>query len=301
LRTFHLWWVLVLIVVVGCTPRQETPRRSRIDLESLLPDASSLQGWHTAEGPTSYAPDTLWEYLDGGAPRYLTYGLVQMVHVRYQLGDDPLSSLSLELYDMGSELGAFGIYSSIRPPDLSLRPWGAEGYRAGDTAAAWKGEIFAHASTDDERAELTEVMEWLLAQICEHATGATSPPPILNHLPSEDMVPHSERYVASDLFGHAALPGGVLATYEIGGRRGDLFYSELPKEIAAEEALEAFRREKARWTDVSDVPHGFRFEDPSGTSGTVLHSGRFVIGVQGDVPFDTQDVLLSRLDDRLLD
>jgi hypothetical protein len=296
----HLWWITVLILAAGCA-RQELPQSPGAELESLLPDASALDGWRVAEGPTLFTPDTLWEYLDGGAPRYLAYGLVQMVHVRYQLGDDPLSSVSLELYDMGSELGAFGIYSSIRPPDLSVRSWGAEGYRAGNTAAAWKGQVFVHASADDERAELTEAMEWLLSRICEHVTGATSPPPILNPLPSEDMVPHSERYVASDLFGHAALPGGVLATYKIGGRRADLFFSELSNEVAAEEALAAFRLEKERWTEVSGAPRGFRFEDPSGTSGTVLRSGRFVIGVLGDVPFDTQDALLSRLNDRLLD
>jgi hypothetical protein len=299
-KAFRLWQLALLAALVGCA--QDSPPQSyRLELENLLPKASSLDGFHVAEGPTSYDPDSLWEYLDGGAPRYLAYGLVRMVHVRYQLGDDPLSSVSMDIYDMGSELGAFGIYSSIRPPDLSVRPWGAEGYRAGDTAAAWKGELFVHSAADDERPELIEAMVRMVSWICDEAPGGTAPPPILDPLPPENMIPHSERYVASDLLGHATFPGGVLATYEIGQQRGDLFYSELPTKVAAEEALEAFRREKERWTEIFDTTDGFRFKDPSGASGTVLHSGRFVIGVQGGLPFEVQNNLLERLRKRLAD
>jgi hypothetical protein len=107
--------------------------------------------------------------------------------------------------------------------------------------------------------------------------------------------------VASDLLGHAALPDGVLATYEIDGQRGDLFFSELENGAVAGAALEAFRSEKERWAEVSSAPAGFRFEDPGGTSGTVLQSGRYVMGVQGDLPFDAQDDLLERLVERLSD
>jgi hypothetical protein len=272
-----------------------------LEIEDLLPEPAPLEGWSIADGPTSYTPDTLWEHLDGGAPRYLAYGLVRMVHVRYQLGDDPLSSVSVEVYDMGSELGAFGIYSTIRPPAVTVRPWGAEGYRSGSAAAGWKGAVFVHASADDERPELIEAMETLVSRVCAEAVGGVSRPSLLDPLPPENLVPYSERYVASDLLGHAALPGGVLATYGIDGQRGDLFFSELENEAVAEAAVEAFRSEKERWAEVSNAPAGFRFEDPGGGSGTVLQSGRFVIGVQGDLSFDAQDDLLERLAERLGD
>jgi hypothetical protein len=298
LRTHLLWRVAALAALVACA-QEEPSVHPGIELENLLPEASSLEGWRIAEGPTPYTPETLWEYLDGGAPRYLAYGLVRMVHVRYQLGDDPLSSISVEVYDMGSELGAFGIYSSIRPPALSVRPWGAEGYRSGNVAAAWKGAVFVHASADDDRPELVELMEILVSRVCAEAVGGVSPPTILDPLPPENLVQHSERYVASDLFGHAMLPGGVLAAYEINGHRAELFFSELENEATAQEAIEAFRREKERWAEVSNAPAGFRFEDPGGGSGTVLRSGRFVIGVRGDLPSEAQEDLLERLAERL--
>ncbi len=298
MKNHQLWIVVVLVVLVACA-RPELPPEPDVELEDLLPGPESLEAWQIAEGPISFTADTLWEFLDGGAPRYLDYGFVRMVHLRYQLGDDPLSSVSLEVYEMGSELGAFGIYSSIRPPDLSVRSWGAEGYRSGNAAAAWKGTVFVHASADDERPELIEAMEAFVSRACAAVVAEVSRPSVLDPLPPEHLVPHSERFVASDLFGHAALPGGVLATYEIDGLRGDLFFSELENVAAAEKAVEAFRSEKERWAEVTGTTDGFRFEDPASGSGTVLRSGRFVIGVQGDLPFDAHDDLLDRLGARL--
>lgn len=294
------WSVVLLVTLIGCA-QTGPPAGDEIELEDLLPAAASLGDWTIAEGPNSYDPDTLWEHLDGGAQRYLAYGLERMVHIRYQLGDDPLASVSIEVYEMQSKLGAYGIYSTIRPPDVTVQAWGAEGYRSASDAAAWKGAIFVHASADDERPQLVDTMETLVSRICEGVTGEITRPAILDPLPHENLVPHSERYVAIDLFGHVALPGGVLATYEIEGQRGEIFFSELANEDAAQKALQAFREEKARWAEVVDTQAGFRFQDPGVDSGTVLRSGRFVVGVHGELSLDSQDDLVSRLIGRLPD
>jgi hypothetical protein len=298
LRCSHLWCVAVIAALLGCA-QQAPPEHATLELEPLLPGPSSFDGWHLADGPSSFSSDTLWEYLNGGAPRYQAYGFERLVHCRYQLGDDPLSSVIADVYDMGSELGAFGIYSSIRPPDAAVQTWGAEGYRSGTVAAAWKGAVFVHAAADDERPELIEMLEVLVSHVCAGVTGAVSPPAVLHSLPPEGLVPQSERYVATDLLGHAALDGGVLATYEIDGHRGELFFTELENGAAANEAVAAFRREKERWAEVADTSAGFRFEDAGAETGTVLQVGRFVVGVHGDLPFDAQDDLIERLVQRL--
>ena len=291
--------VAALFCVFSCG-QEVPPAHTELELERLLPTAP-LGEWVIAEGPSSFTPDTLWEYLNGGAPRYEDFGFERLVHARYQLGNDPLASVTADLYDMGSELGAFGIYGSIRPPDAVFHSWGAEGYRSGTVAAAWKGPVFVHVVADDDRPELIEMALSLVSQACDGVSGTVSPPGILRFLPPQDLVPHSERYVASDLLGHAALGAGIVAIYEIDGRRGELFFSELEDAAAAEEALAAFRREKERWAEVVVAPAGFRFREGISTSGTALQSGRFVIGVFGDLPVEDQDDLLSRLVERLGD
>jgi hypothetical protein len=301
LKIRHLWGFAVLAALVACA-QEKSPTGAESELENLLPEASSLEGWHLTEGPSSFVPDGLWEYLNGGAPRYQAYGFERLVHSRYQLGDDPIASITVDVYDMGSVLGAFGIYRSIRPSDAVVRTWGAEGYRSGTVAGAWKGAVFVHASADDERPELVETLELLVSHVCSGVTGGISLPTILHSLPPESLVPYSERFVASDLLGHAALGGGVVAAYEIEGRRGELFFSELENDAIARQVLDSYRREKERWaeiTELPDSPAGFRFLEQGSGSGTVLQAGRFVAGVHGDLPFETQDDLLERLFDSL--
>ena len=292
-----LWGVVAFFCVFSCG-REGPPAHTELELERLLPIDSPGE-WVVAEGPLPFTPDDLWEYLNGGAPRYEAYGFKRLVHVRYQLGDDPLASVTADVYDMGSELGAFGIYRSIRPSDAVVRTWGAEGYRSGTVAAAWKGEVFVHASSDDERPELIERMEMLVSRVCDEADGGVLPPIILDPLPPQGLVPYSERYVASNLLGHAAFGEGVVATYEIDSLRGELFFSELESEDVARQAVESYRQEKERWAEVADAPAGFRFQDQGSGSGTVLQAGRFVAGVHGDLPFEAQDDLVERLIARL--
>jgi len=298
----RLWFVAGLVLVVACGPAHE-PGLEIDGLEMLLP-VSLPDGWSAAATPVDYTAETLFEYLNGGAPLYLDYGFVRLLQTRYQLGDDPLAGLTIDVFDMGSPLGAFGLYSSIRPPDATFMEWGAEGYRSGAIAAAWKGSVYVHGEADENRAELTAVLEQLLAGILAEAAGDIETPAILGPLPVRGRLPRSERYVASDLLGHAFLPGGVLAVYRIDGEEGRLFFSELASSAAAGEALAQLRAHQGKWGEVVDdgLPisaDGFRFSGAGLGSGTVVLVGRFVAGVHGDLPVDVQDRLLEELVPRL--
>jgi len=298
-----LWCITVVTVVCGCGPTTE-PAPTESDLGKLLPSALSLEDWTVAEGPVELSPDELWEYLNGGAPLYLGYGFRRLAHVRFQLGDDELASITLDVFDMGSDLGAFGIYSSGRPPGAELRPWGTEGYRSGTVAAAWKASHFVHAEADEDRPELIEMLERLIVGVCGEIVGDPAFPEILSRLPAEGLVAHSERYIAEDLLGHSFLPGGVLAEYEIDGHKAQLFFSDLETAEAADEAIAELRDHRSKWGEIlGEVPSvgagGYRFSHPGLGSGTVVRIGRFVAGVQSEVPFGDQDALLGELADGL--
>jgi hypothetical protein len=295
--------VVVAAVAFGCGSGEE-PAAGGTGLADLLPAVSSMDGWHVAAGPTDYDSETLYEYLNGGAPLYLDFGFQGMVHVRYQLGDDSLSSVTLDVYDMGSDLGAFGLYRSGRPPEAEVRPWGTEGYRSGIMAAAWKGGVSIHAQADDDQPELIEAMESLVAQVASDVAGGTSLPQIIDSLPSGGLVPLSERIVARDLMSHVFLPGGVLATYRVEDAEGTLFFSELAGEPAVTEAMAGLRAHHERWGEIGeDIDSigdgGFTFSDPGLGSGGVVSTGSFVAGVHGGLPSDVQMDLLGLLVDSL--
>jgi hypothetical protein len=285
--------------VVGCGSGEE-PAVGGIGLAELLPTVSSMDGWQIADGPTDYDSETLYEYLNGGAPLYLKFGFQGMAHVRYQIGDDSLSSVTLDIYDMGSDVGAFGLYRSGRPPDAKVRDWGAEGYRSGTVAAAWKGSVSIHAEADEDRPVLIEAMERLVAQVAKSVVGGTSLPQIIDPLPSHGLVPFSERIIAEDMMSHAFLPGGVLATYRVAGDEGTVFFSHLAGETAIIEAMAGLRAHHEQWGEIVEEidsigDDGFRFTDPGLGSGAVVSTGFYVVGVHGGLPTDVQMNLLGRL------
>jgi hypothetical protein len=295
--------VVMAALAISCGSGEEPAIRGS-GLAELLPAASSMDGWQIADGPTEYDSEGLFEYLNGGAPLYLDFGFQGMVHVRYQLGDDPLSSVTLDVYDMGSDLGAFGLYRSGRPPGAEVRDWGAEGYRSGTVTAAWKGGVSIQVQADDDQPELIEVMESLVAQVTKSVAGGTSLPQIIGLLPSDGLVPWSERLVAKDLMSHAFLPGGVLATYQVADDGGTLFFSELAGEPAVTEAMAGLRAHHEQWGEIGEEidaigDGGFRFTDPGLGSGVVVSTGPYVVGVHGGLPSDIQMDLLGRLVDRL--
>jgi hypothetical protein len=298
--------IATIALALGGWPASRTPRASPTascttpGVADLVPPAASLEGWSVAEGPLTFRPETLFEYLDGAAPRYLDYGFRGAVHVRYALAADPQAAVTLDVFDMGSALGAFGIYSSARPRGVEPRPWGAEGYRYETVAAAWRGSIYVHVEADDERPALLRMMEQLAAGVADRAPGETTAPAILRPLPAEGRVPRSECYVARDLRGHEFLPGGVLATYALEGREAELYFSELKDAAQAEAALARLSAHHAQGGGIvrevrTARASGFRHEDPTWGSGIVVAAGRFVAGVQGDVPEEAQRRLLDAL------
>jgi len=298
--------VVVLLLLSGCGERSDQTNAGAVDLTPLLPDLSSLEGWNVGAGPEEYLPDDLYQYIDGAAPRYLTYGFRKLVHVRYELGGDPLSSVTLDIFAMGSRLGAFGLYRSLMPERVVHQDWGAEGHRSGTMAAAWKDRIYVQGEADDDRAVLTSVLDRLMSSVCREVAGDTALPTILTSLPSEGRITQSERYLAADLLGHTFLPGGVRATYTIDGQEAELFFSDLESEAAAADALASLRDFHSRWgTIIEEVPSigtgGFRFSGPGLEPGIAVAAGHFVAGVHGDLSHDAQMRLLNQLVDRLPD
>lgn len=180
-----------------------------LDVLELLPVIPNGSDWAWGEAPTDYEPEVLYEYLNGGAPQYLSYGFVSLAHARYAYKGQDLHSVTLDIFDMGSQLGAYGIYSSGRPREISRRSWGTAGYRSGTVAAAWKGRVYLHASADEDTAVLIEKLEMLMGQVAAAVPGELTWPAGLSVLPSTGLIGGSDRYIGKNLLGHAFLPRRV--------------------------------------------------------------------------------------------
>ena len=264
---------------------------NRIETSDILWPVDSSPDWSVADGPVVYSPDNLFEYNDGAAPKYLSYGFKELTHIRYAHGGDDLSSITLDIYEMEAPLGAYGIYSSGRPREISPREWGTESYRLGSVAVAWKKNFYVHALADDERPVLITMLEEMMERVLSTVSSDDVIPEILSALPQQDLIPYTDRYVGEDLLGHSFLPGGMLANYKVENREILLFYSDLGSPDVADSALVQLRSYEEEYGKIlgEGGPIGvgaFRVEDPGLGTGVVARTGRYIAGIW-DVPSQT--------------
>ena len=107
---------------------QTVPVQKKNHLQSVLPEKFE-DGW-IAEGAVSlYTPDTLYEHIDGEAMLYEPYDF-QLCASRTYCKEG--ASIEVDIYQMGSSLNSFGIYSNYRREDGDFIPIGAE-CSAGET------------------------------------------------------------------------------------------------------------------------------------------------------------------------
>ena len=136
---------------VGCSGRPGRPlpsgapgsaasqtRPASPELAALVPQ---LAAWTLSEAPRSYFPDNLFEYIDGAAESYLSYDFRELLVADLEKkGTD--ATLTLEIYDMGLPLNAFGIFAAERYPENKVVALGDLGYLEGEALNFLSGRFY---------------------------------------------------------------------------------------------------------------------------------------------------------------
>ena len=174
----------------------------------LLP-ATPLKGWTLTEGPRHYNRKTLFEHIDGQAELYLKYGYQRSVFGMYQHEERPEEQIEIDVYEMGSVLQAFGIFSRLR---IEGRSGGVGlGSSMDDRSLLfYKGKHFV--ILDATVASLPALKE--LALLVSAGIADSSPPPReILLFPQKNLKPESIQYFSEGLLGHRFLKRGFQGTY----------------------------------------------------------------------------------------
>ena len=110
-------------------------------LAGLLPEPAEA-GAKPASERQFYSSD-LYRYIDGAADAFLRFDLVAMVHQEYKAKD---ADITLDIYDMGNPLNAFGMYAAERSPSYHFLSLGAEGYVSDFILNFFQGEFYVKLS-----------------------------------------------------------------------------------------------------------------------------------------------------------
>ena len=250
------------------------------DGSGLLPPSGAVAGWSRQGDARSFTAKNLWEYIDGAADLFLAYGFIRLETAQYAGDGGAERSITVDIYDMGAPVNAFGIYANEKSDDAKPFAAGAQGYVAGELLALWKGSYYVKVAMMD--ASDAEAARALATATAERLAGGTEMPAEFGRIPEEGRIAGSERYVRKDALGHRALSNVVSADYRLGKATATLHLADLADAAQARQAwqkLRSFEKQAGQGlVSVSRVGEGaFAVRDASYGEMLVARQGQFVI------------------------
>ncbi len=155
---------------------------------NILPD--EMNGWVKKETIQIETPDELYDYIDGGAELYLSYGFVRTISRRYVRDNEP--DITAEVFEMAGPADAFGIYSQTR--DRDEHEFGQGSYYVSGALFFWKGKYWVSISTTETTPETEACLKGIARYIDNLISETGQLPMILSLLPQEELVPGGVLY-----------------------------------------------------------------------------------------------------------
>ena len=191
---------------------------------SYIPPSAVPGGWEVVGEPKTFDEDTLFEHINGAAPGYTRYSFRLLTVQPVRNVEDPKLEVLAEVYEFGSHLDAFGIYSCERSTNNELVRLGAEGYYTNTACRFYKGRYYVKLNSSRAGEAARAAQETLAAGIAKSLRGDARHPTLLAAIPQAGIVPNSERYEGADLLAHEFLGAGFTADYDFGTEKKSRLY-----------------------------------------------------------------------------
>ncbi len=250
-------------------------------------DFPEVEGWTLASEVLTYDADNLWEYINGAAELFVQYDVQTCRTADLAAGD---LVVTVDLYDMGTPLNAFGVFKQENPGAPPLAGAIMAAVSLPYQALLLKGATYVKVNAIE--GELTdtsgrELLEALASALPGHATR----PPELGLLPEEGKVAGSEGYQREGFLGLTELPGCVFADYSAPGDATWQGFVVVPPAGSAPAAV--WNALAADWTSLEEEGLTVLYRDIPyrGLVGVAMTDGS-IVGVSGAAD---QAELLSRL------
>ncbi len=162
-------------------------RMNAVDLSDFLPKQSNE--WST-ESDQYFNSDNLYDYIDGGAELYLSYGFNKVISRRYTCAGE--MDIVVEIFDMKGVRDAFGVFSNMR--EKNQHELGQGSQQIEGSLIFWKDHYFVslttHKNTEKSLAAIKKIAGYI-----DHAIGSEGQiPAIVDLLPQRDLVPEGYCY-----------------------------------------------------------------------------------------------------------
>jgi hypothetical protein len=199
-------------------------------------------------GEARFYGENLWELINGAAEAFHGYDMEALLHQDFMLGE---TEITVELYDMGKPLNAFGIYSAERSPNRNFIEVGTQGYVDDYTLNFLQDRYYVKLSVFGDNGQ--PAGKRIAGRISEAIGEPGDFPPIFSHFPAEGRVPDSEKLIIQSPLGYGFLSPVFEASYKAGDEVSLILVSEAGTQEEALARLRQLRQAFERSGEVEQV------------------------------------------------
>jgi len=223
-------WLIVGLVAAACFSPLNPPSGHGASRPSLsegaqkhllsfiaepLPNHAAVQ-----RAPSFYSPDSLYDFMDGGADIYLLYDFQVLLHQDFKSGP---ADVSVDIFDMGSPEDAFGMYAAERSPNYRFLPIGIEAYRSQGVLNFLQDRYYVKLAGSGTGSD--DLLDRFARLLSTRIAGVRSFPSLLEKLPQEHRVRHAEQFSRKDPLGHSFLSPAYIVSYKQGAAESKIVVS----------------------------------------------------------------------------
>jgi hypothetical protein len=221
------------------------------DLSSLLPTQGNE--WSMTDDHY-YNNETLFDYIDGAAELYLSYGFDTVISRTYACAGE--MDIVAEVFDMHAARDAFGAFTNMR--EKNQNEFGQGSQQIEGSLIFWKDHYFISVSTNKTTGKSVAAIRAIAASIDKAIVATGTVPPVLHMLPQEGLVPegycyfhhyiwlNSYYFIANyNILDVADSTNAVVAKYGPADKRVYLLLVQYPDEKKASAAFDKFKNDFA--------------------------------------------------------
>ncbi len=237
-------------------------------------DFPTISGFLPEGDVMTYSPENLYEYINGAADGFLAYGFLNLSSC--DLAFDSLK-FTVDIYDMGSRINAFGIYQTERPTNATGLKIGVEAVVSPPfQCLLLKDQYYVKINIFEGNFFLENSVP-VLSAIAAALPGSEELPAELSPLPEKNRVPNSEGYSRESFLGIAGLTRCVYASYLENGKKFRYFirndYADRPNKKVWEQLAKQWQTVEVNGTIILSKKIPYR-----GFAGIIQHDDK-IIGV----------------------
>ena len=277
-RSMLIMATLLIIAAAGSNARS-----GELSPGTLLPAEKELDGWKMDGEALFYTSDNLWEYINGQAETFLMYDFREVAAQHYL--DASELEIKVEIYEHGSPLMTFGIYSQFRSPEGAYLDIGNEAFGDEYSIHFWKGRFYVNVYAYDEGEKSSEAMKKFAGIVAGRIPDEGGEPKETALFPRGGFIEKSVTYVSEGVMGSGKFPPAFTGEYLIGEEKGKLYIFSLESQGAAEELFGWYTKELGVTESYSGSEeigfHAAVGEAPYRGTVMIFRSGRFMGIVTG--------------------